>query len=201
MRALLLPIFVQHLHVYQHSVDYPVCPICRVTRLTVELELERSMRCDAITFADSVKDHRSHSSFANLNDSGDTLTNGSGPDARATSSDDEIELETEDEGTATNSAGGSSSSDQVAAAAAEWKNKLVRSKRALAVVDSGSKHEMDETAEELERLISDKYEAMEKLRRDNIEKDATIRKLRATVNGQELKIAELVKKLEKAGIQ
>ena len=160
------------------------------------------MRCDAITFADSVKDHRSHSSFANLNDSGDFLTNGSGPDTRAASSDDDIELEMEDEGTATNGAGtGSSSSDQVAVAAAEWKNKLGRSKRALAVVDSGSKHEMDETAEELERLISDKYEAMEKLRKDNVEKDATIRKLRATVNGQELKIAELTKKLEKAGIQ
>lgn len=157
------------------------------------------MRCDAITFADSVKDHRSHSSFANLNDSGDVLTNGNGPSARAASLDDEIELEMEDEGTATN--GGSSSSDQVAAAAAEWKNKLGRSKRALAVVDSGSKHEMDETAEELERLIHDKYEAMEKLRKENIEKDATIRKLRATVNGQELKIAALTKKLEKAGIQ
>ena len=72
------------------------------------------MRCDAITFADSVKDHRSHSSFANLNDSGDVLTNGNGPSARAASLDDEIELEMEDEGTATN--GGSSSSDQVAAA-------------------------------------------------------------------------------------
>ena len=160
------------------------------------------MRCDAVTFADSVKDHRSHSSFANLNDSGDILTNGSGPGTRAASSDDEIELEMEDEEAATNGAGtGSASSDQVAVAAAEWKNKLGRSKRALAVVDSGSKHEMDETAEELERLISDKYEAMEKLRKDNVEKDATIRKLRATVNGQELKIAELTKKLEKAGIQ
>lgn len=128
------------------------------------------------------------------------------PAARAASSDDDIELEMEDEGTATNgSTGGSSSSasssDQVAVAAAEWKNKLGRSKRALAVVDSGSKHEMDETAEELERLIHDKYEAMEKMRKEAIEKDATIRKLRATVNGQELKIAELTKKLEKAGIQ
>ena len=160
------------------------------------------MRCDAVTFADSVKDHRSHSSFANLNDSGDILTNGSGPDTRAASSDDEIELEMEDEEAATNGAGtGSASSDQVAVAAAEWKNKLGRSKRALAVVDSGSKHEMDETAEELERLIMEKYEAMEKLRKGSIEKDATIRKLRATVNGQELKIAELTKKLEKAGIQ
>ena len=158
------------------------------------------MRCDAITFADSVKDHRSHSSFANLNDSGDILSNG--PGARAASSDDEIELEMEDEEAATNGGSSSnSSSDQVAAAAAEWKNKLGRSKRALAVVDSGSKHEMDETAEELERLIHDKYEAMEELRKENIEKDATIRKLRATVNGQELKIAELTKKLEKAGIQ
>lgn len=160
------------------------------------------MRCDAITFADSVKDHRSHSSFANLNDSGDILSNG--PGARAASSDDEIELEMEDDEAATNGDGGSSSassSDQVAAAAAEWKNKLGRSKRALAVVDSGSKHEMDETAEELERLIHDKYEAMEELKKENIEKDATIRKLRATVNGQELKIAELTKKLEKAGIQ
>ena len=164
------------------------------------------MRCDAITFADSVKDHRSQSSFANLNDSVDFLTNGNVPAARAASSEDDIEVEMEDEGTATNgSAGGSSSSasssDQVAAAAAEWKNKLGRSKRALAAVDSGSKHEMDETAEELKRLIHDKYEAMEKMRKEAIEKDATIRQVRATVNGQELKIAELTKKLEKAGIQ
>ena len=178
----------------------------RVTRLTVELELERSMRCDAITFADSVKDHRSHSSFGNLNDSGELLAGGAAAGAASSSSggDEEMDLQEEEaEGTTNGGSASSSSSaaaDQVAAAAAEWKIKLGRSKRALAVVDSGSKYEMDETAEELERLIHEKYEAMEKLKKENAEKDSTIRKLRATNNGQDLKFAELTKKLERAGI-
>lgn len=161
------------------------------------------MRCDAVTFADSVKDHRSHSSFANLNASGDSLL-ANGPVAGATSSssggDDEISLQMEEDGSTNFGPSSSSSSEQVAAAAAEWKGKLGRSKRTLAKVD-GSRHEMDDTSEELERLIHEKYEAMEQLKKENFEKDATIRKLRATVNGQELKIAELIKQLEKAGIK
>ena len=180
----------------------------RVTRLTVELELERSMRCDAITFADSVKDHRSHSSFSNLNDSGELLAGGPAAGAPSSSSggDEEMDLQEEVEGTANGGSASSSSSSasadqvRVAAAAAEWKIKLGRSKRALAVMDGVNKEEMDETAEELERLIHEKYEAMEKLKKENVEKDAMIRKLRATVNGQDLKIAELTKKLERAGI-
>jgi hypothetical protein len=172
----------------------------------VELELERSMRCDAITFADSVKDHRSHSSFSNLNDSGELLAGGPAAGAASSSSggDDEImDLQEDEEGTANGGSASSSSSasaDQVAAAAAEWKTKLGRSKRALAIMDGGNKDEMDETTEELERLIHEKHEAMEKLKKENAEKDVTIRKLRATVNGQDLKIATLTKKLEKAGV-
>ena len=166
------------------------------------------MRCDAITFADSVKDHRSHSSFSNLNDSGELLAGGPAAGAASSSSggDDEMDVQEEVEGGvnanggAASSSSSSASADQVrvAAAAAEWKIKLGRSKRALAVMDGVNKEEMDETAEELERLIHEKYEAMEKLK--NVEKDAMIRKLRATVNGQDLKIAELTKKLERAGI-
>ena len=156
----------------------------KLTRVTVELELERSMRFDAVSFAHSVKEHRSSSDQLNLTDdekldgdnsgsllSADSTSSQEGPDA----------------------AGGSSA--EVAAAASAWKKKLQKSKRALAFVDDT--HVVDETAEELEQLIMEKYETEQQLRKDLAERDATIRKLKATVNGQAFKIAELTKELEK----
>mmetsp|Transcript_9144 Transcript_9144/g.19602 ORF Transcript_9144/g.19602 Transcript_9144/m.19602 type:complete len:195 (+) Transcript_9144:593-1177(+) len=162
----------------------------KLTRVTVELEMERSMRFDAVSFANSVKDHRSSSHQLNFSDDekldGDNNGSCSHLDVSADSS---SSLEGPD------AAGGSSA--EVAAAASAWKKKLQRSKRVLAHFDDT--HKVDETAEELEQLIMEKYETERLLRKDLAERDATIRKLKATVNGQAFTIAELTKELEKTG--
>lgn len=158
----------------------------KVTRLTVELEMERSMRCDAITFANSVKEHRSSSDLINLND--DELDDGSDPNLLLTADNNDTQEGSDGEG---------GSSATAAAAAADWKKKLRKSKRALAFVQDT--HGIDETAEELERLIMEKYEKEQQLRIDLAERDGDLRKLKAKVNAQELKIAALTKELEKAG--